>query len=175
MVIINIFAEKLYAIKYKEDTNDAYNECIEKWTNVDYVRGFVKDNLSDIGGRDINEVVEEIIEDAEDIDDQLYELSHSTDENINEFFAPLYNSEYKVKLLSRQKGRVYKTSYTRIYGIKIESNCFVITGGALKFTRFMDDREHTKRELQKIENVRDFLKDQEVYDKDTLLDIKNNK
>lgn len=171
MVIIDIFAEKLYSVKYAGYTLDAYNKCIESWTDTEYVREFVKKHQSDIKGKDINEVVDNIIEDAEDIDDLLYELSLSTDENINQFFAPLRNSEYKVQLLSRQKGRIHDKSYTRIYGIKIESNCFVITGGAIKFTQFMDEREHTKQELKNIDRVRDYLKDNQVIDKDTLQDL----
>jgi hypothetical protein len=171
MVIIDIFAEKLYAVKYADDTSDAYNKCIESWTDVEYVREFVKKHQSDIKGKDVNEIVNNIIEDAEDIDDLLYELSQSTDENIDEFFAPLRNSEYKVELLSRQKGRIHRKSDTRIYGIKIESNCYVITGGAIKFTHFIDEREHTKQELKNINKVRDYLKDNQVIDKDTLQDL----
>lgn len=171
MDIINIFVDKLYAVKYENDTVDIYNQCIENWTDVEYVRKFVKGNQSDIQGKDINKIVEEIVEDAEEIDELLYKLSHSTDENINEFFAPLHNSEYKVKLLSRQKGRIHRKSYTRIYGIKIESNCFVITGGAIKFTRLMDEREHTKQQLNKIESLRDYLIENQVIDKDSFQNI----
>jgi|AntRauTorckE5430_2_1112549.scaffolds.fasta_scaffold00136_18 hypothetical protein len=171
MEIVDIFAEKLYAVKHAYDTIDVYNKCIESWTDVEYVREFVKKHQSDIKGKDINKVVENIIEDAEDIDQLLYELSLSTNENIDEFFAPLLNSEYKVQLLSRQKGRIHRKSYTRIYGIKIESNCFVITGGAIKFTLFMDEREHTKQELKNIDKVRDYLKDNQVIDKYTFQDL----
>jgi hypothetical protein len=171
MVIIDIFAEKLYAVKYAGDILDIYNKCIESWTDVEYVRGFVKEHQSDIKDKDINQVVEEIIEDAEDIDDLLNELSQSTHENIDEFFAPLRNSEYKVQLLSKQKGRIYRDSFTRIYAIKIESNCFVITGGAIKFTRFMDEHKHTEQELKNINKVRDYLMDNQVIDKDTFQDL----
>jgi hypothetical protein len=171
MDIINIFAPQLYAIRYKNEALDAYNKCIDNWTDVEYVRRFVKDHQADIEGRDLNQVVEEIIEDAQGIDDILYELSNSTDKSINQFFAPLRNSEYQVKLLSRQKGRVNRKSYTRIYGIRIESDCYVITGGALKFTQFMKDREHTYQELKNIDKVRDFLIDNEIIDQDNLEDF----
>jgi hypothetical protein len=171
MKIIDIFAKKLYAIHYNKDELDIYNKLIENWTDVQFVRAFVKKHQKDISGKDLNKVIKDIITDAEDIDDLLYELSNSKDENIGQFFAPLYNSEYQVQLLSRQKGRIHRKSCTRIYGIKIESNCFVITGGAIKFTRFMQDRHHTNQELININKVKDYLNDNEVIDKETLEDL----
>ena len=171
MIIIDIFAKKLYAIRYNNDELDVYNKLIENWTDVQFVREFVKKHQKDIAEKNLNKVIKDIISDAEDIDDLLYELSNSKNENIGHFFAPLFNSEYQVQLLSRQKGRVHKKSYTRIYGIKIESNCFVITGGAIKFTRFMQDRHHTNQELININKVKDYLNDKGVIDKDTLQDL----
>lgn len=171
MKIVNIFAKKLYAIHYEKDELVVYNKLIENWTDVQFVRAFVKEHQKDIVEKDLNKVVKDIISDAEDIDDLLYELSNAKDENIGQFFAPLYNSEYQVQLLSRQKGRIHKKSYTRIYGIKIESNCFVITGGAIKFTLFMEDRHHTNQELININKVRDYLKEKGVIDKETLQDL----
>lgn len=171
MKIIDIFAKKLYAITYNNDDLDIYNKCIDLWTDVEYVRNFVIEHQKDIKEKDINDVVKDIISDAENIDDLLYELSNTTNRNLSHFFAPLHNSEYQVQLLSRQKGRIHRKSYTRIYGIKIEPNCFVITGGAIKFTRLMEDRNHTLQELKNIDKVRDYLRDQQIIDQETLQDV----
>ena len=40
-----------------------------------------------------------------------------------------------------------------IYAIKLEPGIYVITGGAIKLTRTMQEREHTLRELAKMEKV----------------------
>jgi len=57
MEIVDIFAEKLYAVKHAYDTIDVYNKCIESWTDVEYVREFVKKHQSDIKGKDIKKLL----------------------------------------------------------------------------------------------------------------------
>ena len=58
----------------------------------------------------------------------------------------------------------------RIYAIKLEPGIYVITGGAIKLTRTMQEREHTLLELGKMEKVRNFLLEQRVVDKDAFID-----
>ena len=60
-----------------------------------------------------------------------------------------------------------------MYAIKLEPGCYVITGGAIKLTRTMQEREHTLKELQKMEQVRDLLMDKGVVDADGFEDYVN--
>src|SRR5690606_7035750 len=103
----------------------------------------------------VEKVVNEIISNANEIDDTLHELSEDNMRKLDEFFKPLNNQEYKIVELSKQKGR---KNYLRIYALRIDTNCFVITGGAIKFTHLMAEREHTRMELEKINHCRDYLK-----------------
>ena len=48
-------------------------------------------------------------------------------------------------------------SWIRIYAIRIDMNLFLVTGGAIKLTRTMNDREHLKQELDKLTKVRSYL------------------
>ena len=41
---------------------------------------------------------------------------------------------------------------------------YIITGGAIKLTATMQEREHTLRELYRLNNVRDFLIDKGIID-----------
>jgi hypothetical protein len=43
-------------------------------------------------------------------------------------------------------------------------NLFVVTGGAIKLTRTMNEREHLNRELRKMEDVCRFLKEDQKDD-----------
>ncbi|MEA3496047.1 MAG: hypothetical protein U9R42_08430 [Bacteroidota bacterium] len=58
----------------------------------------------------------------------------------------------------------------RIYAIRIEENVFIITGGAIKLTKTMNEREHLKNELKKLENVKQFLILEGIIDNDSIVD-----
>ncbi|NBW34801.1 MAG: hypothetical protein EBR30_07235, partial [Cytophagia bacterium] len=71
---------------------------------------------------------------------------------------------------SKAKGDQPKT-WLRIYAIKLESNVYVVTGGAIKLTRSMQDREHTRLELQKFERCKAYLREQGIIDIDGLSEL----
>jgi hypothetical protein len=115
-------------------------------------------------------VFNEILDNANDIEDILIEIAEDDDRQFEEFFKPLHNQEYKVVQLSMQKGR---KNYLRLYALKIDENCFVITGGAIKFTHLMKERPHTLIELNKINKCKDFLKSNNVFDNDSFYEFIN--
>ena len=49
----------------------------------------------------------------------------------------------------------------------------IITGGAIKLTRTMQEREHTLVELARMEKVRRFLINNNIADKDSFMDFLN--
>ena len=61
-------------------------------------------------------------------------------------------------------------SWQRRYAIKLEPGIYVITGGAIKLTRTMQEREHTLCELAKMEKVRNHLLTNNIVDKDSFDD-----
>lgn len=89
---------------------------------------------------------------------------------MEEFFKPLDNQEYHIVELSKQKGR---KNYLRLFAIKIDNNCFVITGGTIKFHHLNKDRPHTKKEMQKIDRCRDYLKDNGVFNSASFYEFLN--
>jgi len=86
------------------------------------------------------------------------------------FFAPLNNFQYKFRILAEQKGR---ENYLRVYALKIDDNCFVITCGAIKFTHLMEDRIHTREELIKNTQCRDYLLSENIFDITSFKDLLN--
>lgn len=62
-------------------------------------------------------------------------------------------------------------SWLRIYAIKLEPGCYIITGGAIKLTRTMQEREHTLAELTKMEKVRSYLLNGGAIDADGFVDF----
>ena len=47
---------------------------------------------------------------------------------------------------------------------------YVVTGGAIKLTATMQEREHTVLELAKIEKVRNFLLDEKIIDDESFIE-----
>ena len=52
----------------------------------------------------------------------------------------------------------------------MEPGIYVITGGAIKLTRTMQEREHTLVELARMEKVRRFMIENEISDMDSFTD-----
>lgn len=104
-------------------------------------------------------------------------LDISPDADIDKMCRHLENSRIAEMLLGREKAKGrYRThdSWLRIYALKLESNTYLVTGGAIKLTRAMEEREHTLNELKRMEQVRNFLIEQGAVDLDGIKDIKEN-
>jgi hypothetical protein len=54
-----------------------------------------------------------------------------------------------------------------LYAIRIDENCFVISGGAIKLTHLMKVRPHTQRELDKLDAAKSYLQKQGIFDEDS--------
>lgn len=172
MRIVDIFAEKLYSICYEECENNEYRDCeydrlLDLWTDVSYLREYAKRNNVD----NINKFVKERLRDVEKIEDLLEELTKE-ERPLDLYFHQLDNMETGFKLLSLRKGKASKQDGLRIYAIKIDDNCFLITGGAIKMSLKMKDHPDTALELTKIEEVKAFLKRNDVSNRDSFYELK---
>lgn len=57
-----------------------------------------------------------------------------------------------------------------MYALRVDKNVYIITGGAIKLTQKMQDREHTNIELDKIDRCRRFLIERGIVDLDGLIE-----
>lgn len=160
MKIISIFAAYLYAFEPEDGINE-YDRCMEIWTDTEYLRNFAKKN----GISNPNKFALDILEEVEEIQDIL-----KRDKDAESLFRPLYDSEYPPIKLSLQKGKLYN-SYLRLYAIRIDEGIFVITGGAIKITRAIQDHLDTAREFEKIKNAQRYLNSQGVGDADSFYEF----
>lgn len=81
-------------------------------------------------------------------------------------FMPLGN-EMRLAVLQKSKAKIRtqgRSSWLRLYAIRVAPNLFVITGGAIKLTHRMEEREHTRVQLEKLEKVKRYLADQGLFD-----------
>jgi hypothetical protein len=105
--------------------------------------------------------------------EKLNDISPEAD--LDKIFRPLENSRTGEMLLGREKARIKErprhVSWLRIYAIKLEPGCYIITGGAIKLTHTMGEREYTLAELAKMEQVRNYLIDNQAIDADGFVDF----
>lgn len=172
--------EKLWAVRYDDCLDNVLDTILDQWNDVVWLRDFFKANLEDLASyfkiTDVNQAIYDTIEDSERL--QCLIMDISPDANLDELFRPLENNRSSEMLLGKEKARLQNAprhaSWLRIYAIKLEHGIYVITGGTIKLTRTMQEREHTLVELARMEKVRRFMLDNDITDKDSFDDYLND-
>lgn len=166
----------LWAVRYDNCLDNVLDTILDQWNDVLWLRSFFKQNIEDLASyfriTDVNQAIYDTIEDSEKL--QCLIMDISPDANLDKIFRPLDNGRISEMLLGKEKARLRNTprhpSWLRIYAIKLEPGIYIITGGAIKLTRTMQEREHTLVELARMEKVRNFLLDNSIADLDSFSD-----
>lgn len=106
-----------------------------------------------------------------------------TQKTLYDLFEPLDRTEETVRKQNEQGEQPHqlvclKSRYGfiaekvpfRIYAIEVDTDCFIITGGAIKIVEEIKQAPNTRLELQKIEYVFNELRKAGINNKDSLLD-----
>ena len=168
-------AGRLWAVRYNGESDNALYTLFDKWGDVVQLRQFFRDNWDDLIAyfkvTDINQAIEDTIEDSDQL--QCLMLDLNPDSDLELLFHPLENFRISEMVLGKEKARLKRTirhsSWLRIYAIKLSQGVYVITGRAIKLTLKMEERNHTKVELAKLENVRRFLLNEDIIDDDSFI------
>lgn len=164
MKIYSIFAFKLFSFKFPDEDENELKRLLTIWRDPEFLEKFYHENRHDLRKCSFETFAQNIIDDANQLDDTLYDLSQHEFSNFDLFFKQLNNQEYQFTLLSKRKGRI---NNLRLYALKIDANCYVITGGAIKLTHLMEERPHTLKELVKMDCCRRFLNENGVIDNES--------
>ena len=161
---------KLWAVHFEgEDDNELY-KVFNNWADVVWLRAFFKENIDDLNAyfkiTDIKEAISDTIEDSERLRYIIMDISPETD--LSKIFRPLDNNQASDMMLQKEKARLKRkyghSSWLRLYAIKLIQGNYIITGGAIKLTATMQEREHTRQELVKIDKVRRYLLEEGIID-----------
>lgn len=167
MIIVDIFAEQLYSLKYEDESFDEYTRLmLDMWKDPLYLREFAKSN----GVKDPSKFAKECLKDRERMEDFICDIIESDDKNLSHLFQPLHDQELGFVELSLQKG---KQNRLRLYALKIENSLFLITGGAIKMSQAMQDHPDTRIQKEKLEYARDYLRDHGVFDSESFYEFKS--
>ncbi len=161
---------RLWAVRYDGDNDNILYSLFDQWNDVAWLRAFFKANSSDLESyfkiTNINEAIRRTIDDSDKLEAIIMDISPEA--NLDLIFRPLSNSRIAECLLGKEKAKlknlVGRASWLRIYAIKLALGAYIITGGTIKLTATMQEREHTAKELKKIEQVRNFLLQENIID-----------
>ena len=169
MKIINTFVPGLTTFKFQAKDELARN--LDLWTDEKYLFTYFEKNKSKLEYfkvKTVKEAVAKNIQQTRLIQEKLYEYLIDKTKNLDDLFLNLNDNEYHETILSKQKSKQF---WLRLYAIKIESNHYVITGGAIKLDHKMKLGELTLTERQTIENCRNYLLENGVYDADSFYEL----
>ncbi|TAH07099.1 MAG: hypothetical protein EAZ13_07210 [Sphingobacteriia bacterium] len=165
MKIVAIFTDQLFSFLYDNEKYNEFDRLMDLWTDADYLQAYAKKNkVTDVYG-----FINDILQDAEQIQDFLDNI-HQNKQPYGFYFEPLQESERKKAILVFQKGKI-KKNQLRLYAIKLENNCFLITGGAIKMSQKMEEHPDTANELVKLNNARNYLNQNGVFDEDSFFEL----
>lgn len=171
---------KLWAVRFDGESENELSKLFAKWNDVNWLRSFFIENIDDLNNyfkiTDITQAVKDTIEDSDQLECVLLDLSPEAD--LSMLFRPLNNNEMSDAMLQKEKARLKRrlkhSSWLRLYAIKLVSGVYIITGGAIKLTATMQEREHTRNELIKLEKVRRYLLEENITDDTGFMEYLND-
>ena len=172
---------RLWSVKYDGDRINAFELAFSQWTDVRWLKEFFSKNINDLSSyfhiTDIDEAIFDTINDAEQLECLMLDINPTV--NLDEIFRPLENYRTSDVLLGKEKAKgLYTTkhsSWLRLYAIRLQSKRYIITGGAIKLTATMKEREHTLAELIKMNKVRENLISLGIVDYEGFMENENER
>ena len=172
---------RLWAVRYDGDSDNILAMTFDKWNDHDWLRDFFKVNSSDLSSyfkiTNLNQAIYDTISDAQEFECVI--LDSIASDELDSLFKPLENLRTAEVLLGKEKAKGNRNfrhdSWLRLYAIRFQRNSYLVTGGAIKLTHTMQEREHTLEELRKLEKVRNFLLSEGACDMDGFYDLIQNK
>ena len=168
---------RLWAVRYDEDPDNILSVLFERWNDVLWLRAFFKENMDDLASyfkiTDINRAIYDTLEESDRMERLIMDISPEAD--LDRLFRPLENKRSSEMVLGKEKARMkgnirHHPSWLRIYALKLTAGIYIMTGGAIKLTATMQERQHTLIELQRMEKVRNFLISENVIDNESFID-----
>ena len=164
----------LWAVRYDKDNLNALERVLSQWSDAEWLADFFMQNIDDLISyfkiTNIEDAIYQTMEDRDELACVIMDIS--PDANLDRFFRPLDNNRTSEMILGKEKGCPNRQSWLRLYAIKLNVGIYIITGGAIKLTRTMQEREHTLMELERMEKVRNFLLNEHVFDEESFEDYR---
>ena len=150
----------LYACKYDGYPVHQLKYLFDCWNNPAFILKQINGNRQQLLSHPLN--FESITQITEQLLDEINELESiflpknfddlsSCLKNLETVFKPLVPSSETNKFKAKTEKKEIKHGLLRIYGLKISSELFIVTGGGMKFTKTMSQSKALKLELDRLE------------------------
>ena len=176
MKIIPIFVPRLFSIQYDAANPSEFERLFDDWQDPELLYQFFIENEADLisgffGPISIEQAALKTRAEARKLEEKLSKLAISTSKSLDEVFIPLRNYGQEIEPFPAKKAYGETDSWLRIYALKLDPGAYLVTGGAIKLTKSMNQRDHTKAEIGKIDRCKTFLKEQGIGDFDGILEL----
>lgn len=184
MKIVNIFPPHLYSIQYDCYKTDEYHRLFALWMDADYVGNYFDEAYPRMDKsfwkshvKDAEDAADRCLNEAYDLYDYVIQLRQNTVNgkwpDFDEWFKHALGGEF-AGVYTQEPMKAYGEYYPsllRFYAIRIDTNCYIITGGGIKYVHDMHDQTDLEIELSKVRDVRSFLIKEGIEEPD---EINNN-
>nr|WP_295935050.1 hypothetical protein [uncultured Dyadobacter sp.] len=165
--LIRIIPETLWAARFEGNQENEFDRIFNCWNDAAYLDAFFAEHERDLirdfyGYCSISQAVSITLAEADAFEAQLLKVAQKYDaeKKLGDLFKPL---DKTVTLrIEKEKSKAYGTgarSWLRIYAVRLNYEFFVISGGAIKLTRTMNERPHLTEELRKLDVLVRYLKE----------------
>ena len=117
--------------------------------------------------KNVHDFIEQVFYEAEHLEEEIEH--HYENDSLAELFEYLFNEISP----QNQFYKKIKQKLLRLYGIKLEDE-YLVTGGAIKITKKMQDHPDTTEQLEILKQTKIFLDSENITDLDSLLDFMND-
>lgn len=177
MRIVPIFeTQSLYSFHYEGSSSNIFEQLFDNWNDPFYLEQFFTDHEGDLnkgfyGSITIEEAALYTRQEAQRLERLLYQTVF--ERRLRTIFRPLSEIEYGTNEgFPKQKAYGPRTlSWLRIYALKIDDDVFVVTGGAIKLTQKMSERDHTNAELKQLRRCVQFFEAQQIIDLEGFMEL----
>ncbi|MCF0069133.1 hypothetical protein LZD49_01535 [Dyadobacter sp. CY261] len=170
MEIITIFEvvpDSLYSVQFEGEETHEFSRVFRLWKDAVYLQPFFETHYEDLLAfweyMSVEEAMNITRNEASSLSNAILTVAdkgvRGSFDNLSGMFKPLYPGACNINSFEKSKARGFRRrSWLRVYAVRLGVNKFVVTGGAIKLTRTMNERMHLTKELKKLEEVSQFLK-----------------
>ncbi|WP_051663959.1 hypothetical protein [Dyadobacter crusticola] len=160
----------LYTVRFGSEARHEFARLFAEWNDALYLEEFFETHKRDLEefwrGVTVEDAVLRTRHEAARLEKRLLTIAErgmrSKYEGLSTLFRPLHNGTQRLDTFEKSKASGdQRQSWLRIYAVRVDVNFFIITGGAIKLTRTMNERAHLLKELRKLDAVVNYLRTDE--------------
>jgi len=165
-----IIKEKLYALAGVDGT-DVFHKCFQQWQDIAHLHEFFSIYPASLRhyGMGKKAAIKKILREGEQFENDLLTIARDEEADCSLdklIFTPLHlKDDFETPFLrSKAYGQKQTPTFLRLYAIRLHDGCYIIVGGLIKTTRSLQESEEGKAMLVKLNEVADFLRQNNYED-----------